>query len=76
MVRHGVVLTAAGIVGGLLLSLGCARLVDGFLFGVSAWDASTYLGAASVLFAVGVGATIIAAFRSSEANPMTLMRKE
>ena len=76
LIRHGLWLTVSGVGGGFLVALGCARLVESLLFGISSWDPATYLVAAVVLLLVGVGCTTVAASRAREANPMLLLRKE
>jgi putative ABC transport system permease protein len=62
----------AGIAGALLLT----RLLQGFLFGVSATDPATFVAMAVVLLAVAFVASWIPATRSTRIDPMITMRAE
>jgi putative ABC transport system permease protein len=65
-----------GIVVGVVLSAVAVRALEGFLFGVSPYDARTFVVAALVLGAVGLVASYLPARRASRANPLEVLRAE
>jgi putative ABC transport system permease protein len=73
---HGTSLVGAGIVAGLVGALLLTRLLSSLLYGVAATDPLALGGAALVLLAVGVVATLIPAVRASRANPALVLRAE
>lgn len=76
VMRQGTLLIIAGVLIGALASLGCARLIRGLLYGVSATDAATYLLVPMVLFAVSLIATFIPARRAASIDPLKALRHE
>lgn len=66
----------AGIAAGLVLSAVAVRALQAFLFGVSPYDATSFVQAAAVLAAVGLGASYLPARRTSNADPMEVLRVE
>jgi ABC-type antimicrobial peptide transport system permease subunit len=62
----------AGVAGALLLT----RLLQGFLFGVSATDPATFAAMAAVLLAAASLASWIPARRSTRVDPIITMRAE
>jgi predicted permease len=76
VVRRGMGLTAVGLLVGLLGALLAARLVSGFLFGVSASD-PVILTTVSLLFAaVALLASWVPAARAARVDPMRALRSE
>jgi predicted permease len=73
---HGTSLVGAGIVAGLLGALALTRLLASLLYGVAATDPLALGGAALLLLAVGVLATLVPAVRASRANPALVLRGE
>ena len=69
-------ITALGLAAGIAASLGVARLIAGFLFGVSATDLTTFLGLPLFLAAVAVLASYVPARRAARVDPMTALRFE
>lgn len=69
VVRHGVALTAGGIVIGIGGALLLARLLRGFLVGVSAFDPVTIIGWSAVLIAAALGACYLPARRATKIDP-------
>jgi putative ABC transport system permease protein len=65
-----------GLVAGLGGALMASRLLTGMLFGVTAGDAATYVGAAAVLAAAALGATVIAALAATRIDPIIALRAE
>jgi putative ABC transport system permease protein len=69
-------MAAFGLVLGALGALGVTRLLDGLLFGVTRFDASSYLAAAAGLLLVSLGAAISPAVRAVRTDPLTALRAE
>jgi predicted permease len=67
-------LAGIGIVLGTVASWALARLLTGFLFGVTSNDPVTFLGMAIVLATVAVAAGYLPARRASRIDPMTALR--
>jgi len=67
-------LAAVGIVLGTAASWALARLMSGFLFGVTASDPVTFAGMAVTLILVGVMAGYVPARRASRIDPMVALR--
>ena len=67
-------LTAVGIAGGLVCSVGAAAFIRGLLFGVRAWDASTLAAVAIVLGVCALLATYIPARRAAQVDPSVALR--
>ena len=66
----------AGVVLGSGLALASGRLVRGFLYGISAHDGWTLVGAAALLFLSGLVAAYLPARRAAGADPMEALRAE
>jgi putative ABC transport system permease protein len=69
-------MAAYGLVLGTLGALGVTRLLDGLLFGVTRFDAGSYLAAAAGLLLVSLAAAISPAVRAIRTNPLTALRAE
>jgi putative ABC transport system permease protein len=76
VVRHGMAPVALGVAGGLAGSLALARLVDRFLYGVTATDPASLGLAAVVLLGAGMLAAIVPAIRAGRVNPVEALRAE
>jgi putative ABC transport system permease protein len=74
--RHGFVLSAIGIVVGIGVAIGLARLMTSMLFQVSPLDALTYAAVSLVLLAAAVLASYLPARRASSLNPIEALRAE
>jgi hypothetical protein len=68
-------LTAAGLVGGLVASMWAARFVASLLFGVQPRNPSTIAGAALVLLFVAAVASGVPAIRASRIDPAKALRE-
>jgi len=69
-------LVALGLGLGALLAYGGQRLVQGQLFGVSAWDPTSLLVAAAIVISVSAVATLQPALRAARVDPIVALRNE
>ncbi len=73
VLRGALALVAVGGVIGLMVTLGLAQLIGGFLYGVSSTDPVTFIGVPLVLGSV---AALVPARRASRVNPVEALRRE
>lgn len=76
VVRHGMELSAVGIVAGLVGAAIVTRVMASLLFGVSAMDAATFALVSAILAAVAFAATAIPALRATRVDPIVALREE
>jgi predicted lysophospholipase L1 biosynthesis ABC-type transport system permease subunit len=76
VLKESLVLVGAGLIAGVPLALGAGRLLRSFLFGVTEYDALTFLSAAAVLAAVALVAGLGPARRASRIDPVVALRYE
>jgi putative ABC transport system permease protein len=76
VLRRGLLLAAAGVALGLLLSLPAGRLVRSSLFGIAPADPVTYLLIPAVLLLVAALATWLPARRATRVDPVIALRNE
>jgi predicted permease len=76
MTRQGLMLTAIGVVGGLVAFAMVARFLRSFLFGVAPNDPLTLAGAALTLVVIAGLASWIPARRASRVDPADALRAE
>ena len=69
-------LIALGIAAGLLCSIAAATLTRKLLFGVGAWDVSTFVAVAVVLAVAAMLASYLPAHRAASVNPVEALRAE
>ena len=72
--RHGLLLTAAGIGLGIGVALALTRVMSALLFGVSPMDPVTYATVAAGLATVALLATYLPARRASRIDPIIALR--
>jgi putative ABC transport system permease protein len=76
VVGQGLTLVAVGIVVGLCAAFGVSRLLGSMLFGISATDATTFIGVPVVLGSMALLASYIPAFRATRIDPMVALRMD
>jgi len=76
VVGEGLTLAAFGLVGGAVIAVALARLVEGILFGVRPTDALTFVAAASVLVVASAAASWVPARRATQVDPNVALRAD
>ena len=76
VVRHGMIMTAAGTGVGLAAAFAVVRVMSGLLYGVSAADPATFIAIPVLLLAVALAACYIPARRATRVDPMIALRTE
>ena len=76
VVSRGMVLVGIGVAIGTIGAVGAARLIEGFLFEISAVDPATVAGAAGFFFVVALAACMFPAWRALKVDPMEALRIE
>ncbi len=72
--RHGLILTAAGVALGIAISIGASRVMAALLFGVSSTDPVTYAAVSGIIAVVALVATYLPARRASHLGPVRALR--
>jgi predicted permease len=75
-VRHGLMLTAIGLMFGLAASLGLTRLMSPLLFGIGFLDPITYAGALLLLALAAAMASFLPAWQASMVDPAGVLKAE
>ena len=76
VLSQGIKLALAGLAVGAVAALGATRLIQSLLFGVVAWDPTTFIGVTIVLLAVAIAACLLPALRASRVDPASALRNE
>jgi putative ABC transport system permease protein len=76
VVRHGLVVTTAGVATGLLASAATAPLLRRVLFGIEPLDVASFVAAPAILLLVGLAASLIPARRAASVDPAEALRAE
>jgi ABC-type antimicrobial peptide transport system permease subunit len=76
VVRRALMLAAAGVAIGVPAALFLTRTLRSLLYGVSASDASTYVGVVALLTAVAVLASYLPARRATRVDPVLALRSD
>jgi predicted permease len=72
--RRGLVWIGVGLAAGIPLALFASRVAQGLLFGLSATDPGSLIGAAAVMSGMGLLAAYIPARRASRVDPLIALR--
>jgi len=76
MTRQGMVLTAIGVAGGLILFASLARFLQSFLFDIAPLDPVSLAGATLLLAVIATLASWIPARRAARVDPAVSLRAE
>jgi putative ABC transport system permease protein len=76
VVTQGAVVTAIGVLVGLAAAAALMRLIQGMLFGVTAYDRVAYTLAPLTLMLVAVAATLVPAWRAANVAAIDALRQE
>jgi putative ABC transport system permease protein len=76
ILREGLAIIAAGIIGGLAGAVGLTRLLRALLFNVSPTDPLTFVVVAAVLAGLALVATLLPARRATRVDPLPALRAE
>lgn len=76
VVGEGALLTAIGVVAGLAGAFALTRVLASLLYGISATDVLTFIGAAACVAAVALAATFVPARRAARVDPKTALAAE
>jgi predicted permease len=76
VIAQGMKLVLIGVSIGLPISMVVSRVMNSMLFGLSARDPATYVGAAALLAIAGLMACWMPARRAAKADPMIALRRE
>jgi putative ABC transport system permease protein len=76
VVRDGLLRAFGGLGLGLAVSLAGSRLLESMLYGVRAFDAGIYAGAAAVTLLVGLASSAAPAWRAARVRPAEALRAE
>ena len=75
VVGHGAWMIVVGIAIGVGAALALGRFLSALLYGVTAADPITLIGASIALLTIGVIAALVPAIRASRADPALVLRK-
>ena len=76
MLRQGMTLAGIGLLIGIPLAAGVAKLISGFLLGSGAADPLVFAGAAALMAAVTLVASYVPARRAARVNPIVALRAQ
>ena len=76
VVQHGMLLTIAGVIVGLLGAFALTRVMSSLLFGVTTKDPITFVAVAVLLIAVAFIACFVPARRATKVDPLVALRYE
>jgi predicted permease len=76
VLTRSVLLIAAGVAIGMVISFAGARALASFLVGISPSDPLTFLGVMALLLSVGLAACVVPAYRATRVDPLVALRYE
>lgn len=76
VLKNGMVLAGIGALAGLVIAVVGARVLESFVFGVSARDPATLAAIVALMLIVALTASALPAWRATRVNPMEALRDE
>jgi predicted permease len=76
VIKHGLVLTTAGVVAGLAGAFALNRLIAALLFGVRPTDPATLVAVVGTITLVAAAACLVPAWRASRVDPNVVLKDE
>jgi putative ABC transport system permease protein len=76
ILQQGAVLIGAGLASGILLALAVGQVLSSFLYYVRSTDLLTYAAVAASLFAIGLIASLLPAYKAASIEPMQALRED
>jgi len=76
MITDGLRPATVGLILGLGVSVGAARVIRGLLYGAQPLDASVFVAASVLLMMVAAASCVMPALRASRIDPMQALRNE
>jgi putative ABC transport system permease protein len=76
VLRHGLVLSAAGLAPGLAGGSAASQAMSSLLFGVTPGDVTTFAVAASLLLTTAAAACLVPSIRATRVDPIVALRAE
>ncbi len=76
VLRESLGVTMAGVALGIASGLVVSRVMAGYVYGITATDPVTFVGASFLLTAVALAASAVPALRAARVDPMTALRYE
>ena len=76
IVRRGMLLAAAGLAIGIVVSLVLTRFMQEMLYGVKPFDPLTFVAVSAVLLLVSLVASSVPAYRAARLDPMKTLREQ
>jgi len=76
VLQQGILLTAIGLVAGLVGALAATRVLSNLLFGITAVDPTTFAAVSALLAVVATSACYLPARRATKVDPMVALRCE
>ncbi len=76
VILEGLRPTSVGVVLGLIGAAALGGVLSRFVYGVSSMDPATFSAVGAMVLAVGIGASLVPAYRATRVDPMTTLREE
>jgi len=76
IVRDAACTVLPGILCGIAVYAACARILVPLLYGVTQWNAVSFVGAAALVIAVSIFATLLPVLNAAQVQPWEVLREE